>query len=167
MHKKLSGSPTRRNVACPMASNTSAWVLDVNVLIYAYLAQTPAQQQCKAWLEATLQDSSKTVWLPTAIRLGFIRLLGSGVVTQQPVPFVLLHDYLDTLAQHGAKEALPGANHATFWRIATGVIGTQGNDITDSHMAATAMELNATLATCDKGFVRFTGLKVLDPSTPL
>jgi len=31
-------------------------------------------------------------------------------------------------------------------------------------MAASAMELNASLATCDKGFARFTGLKVFDPS---
>ena len=108
-----------------------------------------------------------TVWLPTATKLGFVRLLGSGVVTQQPEPFALLHDYLDTLAQNGAKEGLPGANHATFWRIATGVIGTKGNDITDSHMAATAMELNAHLATCDKGFTRFTGLKVFDPTAAL
>lgn len=147
------------------ATNNKAldWVLDVNVLVNAYLAQTPAQLLCKTWLEATLQNIAMTVWLPTATKLGFVRLLGSGVITQQPEPFALLHDYLDTLAQIGAKEALPGPNHATFWRIATGVIGTQGNDITDSHMAATAMELNATLATCDKGFARFTGLKVFDP----
>ena len=142
-------------------------MIDVNVLVNAYIAQTPAQLLCKAWLEATLQNTSMTVWLPTATKLGFVRLLGSGVVTQQPEPFGLLHDYLDTLAQHGAKEALPGANHATFWRIATGVIGTKGNDITDSHMAATALELNATLVTCDKGFARFTGLKVFDPAAAL
>ena len=147
-----------------MASHTSHWVLDVNVLVYAYIAQTPAQQQCKTWLEVSLQNVGMTVWLPTAAKLGFVRLLGSGIVTQQPVPFGLLHDYLDTLAQHGAKEAMPGANHAAFWRIATAMIGTKGNDITDSHMAATAMELNASLATCDKGFARFTGLKVFDPS---
>ena len=55
-----------------------------------------------------------TVWLPTATELGFLKLLGSGVVTQQPEPFALLHNYLDTLAQLGVKQALPGANHATF-----------------------------------------------------
>jgi uncharacterized protein len=147
-----------------MTSDTSDWVLDVNVLVYAYVAQTPTQQQCKAWLEASLQNPSMTVWLPTATRLGFVRLLGSGVVTQQPIPFALLHEYMDTLAQHGAKEALPGPNHTTFWRIATGVIQPKGNDITDSHMAATALELNANLVTGDKGFARFTGLKVFDPS---
>ena len=143
------------------------WVIDVNVLVNAYIAQTPAQLLCKAWLEATLQTTGITIWLPTATKLGFVRLLGSGVITQQPEPFALLHDYLDTLAQLGAKEALPGANHAPFWRIATDVIGTKGNDITDSHMAATAMELNATFATCDKGFARFTGLKVFDPGAAL
>jgi uncharacterized protein len=143
------------------------WVLDVNVLVNAYIAQTPAQLLCKAWLEATLQNASMTVWLPTATKLGFLKLLGSGAVTQQPEPFSLLHDYLDALAQNGAREALPRANHATFWRIATGEIGTKGNDITDSHMAAKAWELNAILATCDKGFSRFTGLKMFDPSAVL
>lgn len=147
-----------------MASQTSDWVLDVNVLVYAYIAQTSAQQQCKTWLEATLQNSNMTVWIPTATKLGFVRLMGSGVVTEQPVPFALLHDYLDTLALHGAKEALPGVNHATFWRIATGVIQAKGNDVTDSHLAATALELNASLVTCDQGFARFIGLKVMDPT---
>jgi uncharacterized protein len=145
----------------------SNWVLDVNVLVNAYIAQTPAQQQCKTWLETTLQTPSMVLWLPTATKLGFVRLLGSGIVTQQPEPFALLHDYLDTLAIHGVKEAAPGANHATFWCIATGLIQTKGNDITDSHMVATALELNASLVTCDKGFGRFTGsmgLKLFNPT---
>lgn len=150
-----------------MREDMTHWVLDVNVLINAYIAQTPTQQQCKTWLEASLQTPSKVLWLPTATKLGFVRLLGSGIITQQPVPFAALHDYLDTLAQHGVKEASPGANHATFWRISTGLIQAKGNDVTDSHMAATALELNAHLVTCDKGFGRFTesaGLKVFDPS---
>jgi predicted nucleic acid-binding protein len=150
-----------------MRDDLSHWVLDVNVLIYAYIAQTPAQQQCKTWLETSLQSPNMRLWLPTATKLGFVRLLGSGIVTQQPEPFALLHDYLDTLAQHGVKEATPGVNHATFWRIATGLIQPKGNDVTDSHMAATALELNASLVTCDKGFGRFTesaGLKVFDPT---
>lgn len=150
-----------------MRDDVTHWVLDVNVLIYAYIAQTPAQQQCKTWLEAGLQTPSMTLWLPTATKLGFVRLLGSGIVTQQPVSFALLYDYLDMLAHHGAKEATPGPNHATFWRIATGLIQPKGNDVTDSHMAATALELNASLVTCDKGFGRFTasaGLKVFDPT---
>jgi uncharacterized protein len=147
-----------------MRDEVTHWVLDVNVLIYACIAQTPAQQHCKAWLETSLQAPNMTLWLPTVTKLGFVRLLGSGLVTQQAVPFELLHDYLDLMAKHGAKEATPGANHATFWRIATGSIQTKGNDVTDSHMAASALELNATLVTCDKGFGRFTGLKVFDPT---
>jgi predicted nucleic acid-binding protein len=145
----------------------SNWVLDVNVLVNAYIAQTPAQQQCKKWLETSLKTPNMKLWLPTATKLGFVRLLGSGIVTQQPEPFALLHDYLDTLATHGVKEAAPGANHATFWRIATGLIQTKGNDVTDSHMVATALELNASLVTCDKGFGRFTesmGLKLFNPT---
>lgn len=145
----------------------SHWVLDVNVLVNAYVAQSPSQLLCKTWLEISLQTPSMVVWLPTATKLGFVRLLGSGVITQKPEPFALMHDYLDTLAKHGAKEATPGANHATFWRIATGLIQPKGNDVTHSHMTATALELNATLVTCDKGFARFTesaGLKVFDPT---
>jgi uncharacterized protein len=147
-----------------MRDELSHWVLDVNVLINAYICQTSAQQTCKTWLETSLQTQSMVIWLPTATKLGFVRLLGCGIVTQQPEPFELLHDYLDTLAKHGIKEAVPSENHATFWRMTTGLIQTKGNDVTDSHMAATAMDLNASLVTCDKGFRRFKGLKVFDPT---
>jgi uncharacterized protein len=147
-----------------MPDDVTQWVLDVNVLIYAYLGQTRPQQRCKTWLEKSLQASKMSLWLPTVTKLGFVRLLGSGVITQQPVPFALLHDYLELLEQLGARETIVGTNHPTFWRVTTSLIQPKGNDVTDSHMAATAMELNATLVTCDKGFGRFTGLKVFDPT---
>jgi uncharacterized protein len=98
-----------------------------------------------------------SLWLPTVTKLGFVRLLSSGVITQQPVPFALPHDYLELLEQLGARETIVGTNHPTFWRVTTSMIQPKGKDVTDTHLAATAMELNATLVTCDKGFGRFTG----------
>ena len=39
-----------------------------------------------------------------------------------------------------------------------------GNDMNDAYLAALALENDLTLATADRGFLRFAGLKVLTPS---
>jgi predicted nucleic acid-binding protein len=39
----------------------------------------------------------------------------------------------------------------------------RGNDVNDAHLAALALENNATLVTADRGFGRFSSLRVFDP----
>jgi predicted nucleic acid-binding protein len=42
--------------------------------------------------------------------------------------------------------------------------GIKGPDITDAYLAAFAIENDATFVTFDRGFTRFQGLRVLEPS---
>ncbi|MGH8592092.1 MAG: PIN domain-containing protein [Gammaproteobacteria bacterium] len=39
----------------------------------------------------------------------------------------------------------------------------RGNDINDAYLAALALEHDAVLVTADRGFARFSGLRILDP----
>lgn len=145
----------------------SHWVLDVNALINCYLADSPAHRLCTDWLGEALGDATNIIWLPTLTKAGFVRILGSGFATPDPIPLEALHDYLSTLEQLGAQEAFCTKGHSAQWRRTCAVINSKANDITDSHIAATALELNATLVTYDKGFKRFIGLKTFDPSSKL
>jgi predicted nucleic acid-binding protein len=59
----------------------------------------------------------------------------------------------------------PGPRHA---ELAFGLLraeGRGGNLTTDAHLAALAIESNATLHTADTDFLRFAGLKWLNPLT--
>ena len=44
-------------------------------------------------------------------------------------------------------------------------LGLRASDVPDAHLAALALERNATLATLDRGFARFPGLRLLDPTS--
>ena len=59
----------------------------------------------------------------------------------------------------------PGPRHA---ELAFGLLraeGKGGNLTTDAHLAALAIEANATMHTADTDFLRFPGLKWLNPLT--
>jgi predicted nucleic acid-binding protein len=54
----------------------------------------------------------------------------------------------------------PGKAHSGFLRHLLYSLGTGGNLVTDAHLAALALEHDATIATADRDFQRFPGLKV-------
>jgi toxin-antitoxin system PIN domain toxin len=55
---------------------------------------------------------------------------------------------------------------AIFLDLATS-LGLRGNDIPDALLAATALDLRATLATFDRAFRRFPGLALVTPADPV
>ena len=57
----------------------------------------------------------------------------------------------------------PGARHANLVFNFLRTEGKGGNLTTDAHLAALAIEANATLHTADTDFVRFRGLKWMNP----
>ena len=60
----------------------------------------------------------------------------------------------------------PAARESRWQQFATLVddLGLRANDVPDALLAATALSLGARLATFDRGFRRFAGLQVLEPS---
>jgi predicted nucleic acid-binding protein len=61
---------------------------------------------------------------------------------------------------------VPLAAGERHWRIMRKVLSdgdARGNIVPDAHIAAIAIEHGATVATRDRGFARFKGLRWLDP----
>jgi predicted nucleic acid-binding protein len=54
----------------------------------------------------------------------------------------------------------PGTAHRGILRHLLLMLGTGANLVTDAHLAALALEHNAVLATGDRDFQRFPGLKL-------
>ena len=57
----------------------------------------------------------------------------------------------------------PGDRHFTLFLNLCVDLKLRGNDVNDAHLVALALENNATLVTADRGFGRFSGLRVFDP----
>jgi toxin-antitoxin system PIN domain toxin len=139
-------------------------LLDANVLLYAYNADSPHHGACRAWLETAFNDLDEIVALPWQTILAFVRIATNPRAVSQP---------LTSDAACGIVNAWLSRPNVTtvgygerFWalfseQVAEGKVS--GPLLTDAALAALALEQGATLYSTDKDFRRFPALKVVDP----
>lgn len=133
---------------------------DTNILVYAADADSPHHPTSRDWIEQTLSEPSGMglAWLSV---IGFIRLTTHPRIAKRPrsVPEALgyVHDWL---AHPNAHILQPAAHHADILARLLLAVGTAGNLTNDAHLAALAIEHHAEMATFDRDFKRFSGLKL-------
>ncbi len=138
-------------------------VPDVNLLIYAINDRSPGHAQALAWWNATL-SGSETVGLPWSVLLGFVRVMTSPSVLVVPLKAEAALRYVDRwLARRNTTIIEPTGRHTAILRDLLDRTGTGGNLVSDAHLAALAMEHGAELASADRDFGRFPGLRWVNP----
>lgn len=136
---------------------------DVNILIYAYDADSSRHAEARAWWEQTL-SSPRDVGMAWAAMLGFIRIATHPKVAANPMrPAEATRRVKSWLAHPRVRILTPGENHARILFDLLDRIGTAGNLTTDGHLAALAIEYKAELASTDADFTRFPGLRWFNP----
>jgi toxin-antitoxin system PIN domain toxin len=139
-------------------------VPDLNLLLYAVDESSARHTVAKAWLEQVINDSGEEVGLPWVVHLGFLRLTTNPKVFPRPLALEQALEWLDHLRAAPSVVPLnPGPGHAGILRHLLLIAGTGANLTTDAHLAALALENDATLATGDRDFLRFAGVKVVFP----
>jgi len=138
-------------------------VLDANILLYAYDASSPHNAAARAWLESTVANEGD-VRLGVATMLAFIRIATDPRVYAAPMDAAeAIGLVAELLALPNVSLAVPGDRH---WAVLaeTAIAGqARGPMLMDAHLAALALEHGATLATSDRDFRRFPGLRLVDP----
>ncbi len=137
---------------------------DLNILLYAYDADSPFHAGAKKWLEDAL-SGSEPVALSWHTIIGFLRIGTNPRVFQKPLSIAEAIEIVEEwLACPAVKIALPTTRH---WEILQDMLQTAqaaGNLISDAHLAALAIETGASLVTTDKDFGRFGNrLKTINP----
>lgn len=138
-------------------------LLDANILLYAYDRSSPHHAKCRDWLETTL-NGTETIALPWQTILAFVRIATNPKATRQPLSgpaaCAIVDDWLSrpniALIDHGER----------FWEIFRAQISEaqiSGPLVTDTALAALALEHGAVLCSTDRDFRRFEGLSILDP----
>lgn len=132
---------------------------DVNVLVYAHRQDLPQHDRFSAWLGEEV-ESGRSFALCDASLTGFLRIVTNGRIFAVPTPLdIALRSIEELREQPGAIYVGPGARH---WEIFAGLcsaVGARGNDVPDAYLAALAIESGSELATADRGFGRFPGLR--------
>jgi Predicted nucleic acid-binding protein, contains PIN domain len=138
-------------------------IVDANILLYAYDELSPAHAKARWWLEATF-NGEEQVGLGLQTVLAFLRIATNRVVYEHPLTSADALSIVASWLEHPhVRMATPGERH---WQILSDVARegqARGPHLMDAHLAALAIEHGASLATTDRGFGRFSGLRFNNP----
>lgn len=136
---------------------------DGNILIYAVDKGAPHHDAARRWLELQLSGTESVAFAWVAL-LAFIRLTTRFGIFSQPLTISEAFGYVNEwLARPPALVVHPTDRHQAIVRKLLDDSGTAGNLVTDAHLAALAIEHGAVIATADRDFGRFSGLRVIYP----
>jgi len=138
-------------------------IIDVNLLIYATSPQVPEYPAARDWLAAVL-SGSELVRLPWTTIHAFLRLSTNPMVSKTPLlPLRALEIIESLLHQPNVGVIEPGTGYWPILRRLVAETPARGNLVTDAHLAALAIEHDATIYSADRDFHRFRGVRVVNP----
>ena len=139
-------------------------VVDANILLYAYDRSSPRHDSARTWLEAAM-DGSDELRFGLVTLLAFLRISTNPAVFHRPLrSSQAIAIVTSLLSGRSVGIATPSDRH---WRILDELANkgqARGPMLMDAHVAALAMEHGASLATTDRNFARFPGLRLIDPT---
>jgi len=137
--------------------------IDANLLLYASDTSSAHHQASRSWLEDTL-SGEEAVGIPWAMVLAFLRV---GTNPQIRKNAFSLQEAIAIVAGWLERPNVtllnPGERHWEILRAMMTKGQARGPLVTDAHLAALAIEHGAALATTDRDFARFPGLKFFNP----
>jgi toxin-antitoxin system PIN domain toxin len=140
-------------------------VPDVNLLLYAYDATSPFHTDAARWWRTCL-SGSEPVGLPPVVVFAFLRVGTSRRVFEHPMTLAEASACVRAwLAQPIVHLLEPSNDHVEQVLARLASIGTAGNLVTDAQIAAFVIDADAVLHTADTDFLRFEGLRWLNPLT--
>lgn len=138
-------------------------LIDANLLIYAHFVTMPDHLAARRWLDDQL-NASNAVGLPWINLLAFLRITTNPRLFEHAdTPQEAWHVIQLWLARDGVWIPAPTDRHQEIFTGLVEAVQPRGNDVTDTHVAALAIEHDLTLMTADRGFDRFPGLHWENP----
>jgi len=139
------------------------YILDANVLIYAFRRDAPQHPACYAWLGQALTTGQR-VGTPSWIELAVLRINTLPSLGDRRAAPPEVFAFLRALRMQPAYELVePGSGHLAILENLCRGLSLLGNEVNDAFLAALALERGATLVSADQGFERYPGLRWLDP----
>lgn len=135
---------------------------DVNILLYAYNKSSKFHIEARKWLEEAL--TSEEVFFSWHTITGFLRISTLPKIHSTPIPLEvairIVNEWLSLENTH-----LVSLEKKDWKRFADLLLESQatGNLVMDAYIAATAISRGAAVASTDRDFMRFSGVRLVDP----
>ena len=138
-------------------------LLDANILLYAYDSGSTQHAVCRAWLEEAL-NAQETVAIPWQSIVAFVRIATNPKATRRPLNGAQACEIVEGwLARPTVTVPGPGESFWAIFRAQVNDAQVAGPLVTDTALAALALENGAILCSTDKDFRRFRNLQIEDP----
>jgi toxin-antitoxin system PIN domain toxin len=138
---------------------------DVNALLYAFVRESPNHDRWYAWLDRLLLNRDEELALPDHCAIGFLRVATNPRAVERPATAADALAFVDRI--RGARTT-PIRSTARTWEVLRTMTAAdrqiRANLVPDAYLAALAISHGCRLATADRGFGRFPGLDVFDPT---
>ena len=136
---------------------------DTNLLLYAHMEQSKAHRKALEWWEGVV-NSGASIGLTWVTILGFLRLSTKRTVFRPPLTVPQAEEHISAwFAQPNIRIVEAGHRHAAFLFELLREAGIAGDLTTDAHLAAMALEWNATIYSADADFGRWPRVKWVNP----
>jgi uncharacterized protein len=137
---------------------------DVNVLIYAFRADSAHHVLCKSWLDKVVAGDQQ-FGVSRAALSAVARVTTNPRIYRTPSSVDDAFGYCDDLLSQPHCEIIePGDRHWTIFKRLCIETGMRGPRITDAWFAALAIEHGCTWITYDRDYARFPGLDWREPA---
>lgn len=134
-------------------------LVDTNVLINATDPQARQHSAAKAWLDEALNDRG-VVYLPWESLLAFMRLVTETRPGRPGIPVDAAASVVRLwLDRPNVVVPQPDSRHLHRVTELLGAAGRGGPLVMDAHLAALAIQHDATIITFDSDFARFPGVR--------
>jgi toxin-antitoxin system PIN domain toxin len=139
-------------------------LLDVNILVDSFRSDQPRHRAVRAWLDEIVAGDV-AFGLPEPALSGFLRVVTHPRVFNEPDDIEDALAFTERLREPGhAILVRPGERHWPIFTRLCRVTRAVGNAVPDAYLAALAIESGSEMATADRGFARFPGLRWHDPA---
>lgn len=138
---------------------------DVNVLVYAFREGAQDHRHYADWLAGIVAGADELALVDTVL-LGFVRVVTNPRIADPPAETARALAFVRVLRE-APRSAWLGSGKAVWEHLQ--VLADEdrhiaGNLLPDAYLAAVALAHNATVATADRGFARFPGIRWFDPA---
>lgn len=139
---------------------------DLNLLLYSYNKTSPFHSEAKHWWESVMTEG-KLIGISWSIILGFLRITTLRNIFNNPLSVKQAMKIVNSWLELPNVEILyPSPKHLLILEQLLENSFATGNLISDAHLAALAIENNATIYSNDNDFKRFEGIRFTNPLAP-
>ena len=136
---------------------------DVNVLVYAFDAESDRHKHYSSWLTARL-NGDELLAHNAVVASGFLRIVTNPRIFARPATPEEALAFLAAVRQSPVVVPLrEGPRHWEIFERLCRKLGARANLIPDVYLAALAIESGSEFYSADRGFARFPGLRWRHP----